>query len=115
MDNPALAARRILFGTGIGLLLIVFLSMREERLPLEANIGWSILIAAVLVIIVAYSIPLDSESEGKLAQMFPAKDDILTGKDVEMEINAETKYEDTGGAWAQLEEAMLSSNLEEAE
>ena len=61
MDNPALAARRILFGTGIGLLLIVFLSMREERLPLEANIGWSILIAALLVIIVAYSIPLDSE------------------------------------------------------
>lgn len=115
MNNPAQAARRVLFGAGIGLLLVAFLSLREERLPLGVNIGWSIVVTAIVMIIIAALIPLDAEGEGILARLFPAKDDALTGVDVQMEIDAETKYEDTGGAWAQLEEAMLSASLDESE
>ncbi len=102
MDNPALVARRVLFGGGIGLLLVAFLSLREGRLPLEANIGWSVVIAGVGMIILASLISLDPLNEGLLARFFPAKDEELTGMDVQMEIDSETKYEDTGGAWAQL-------------
>ena len=115
MDNPALVARRVLFGGGAGLLLVAFLSLREGRLPLGVNIGWSVVIAGTGMIILAALISLDPLNEGLLARFFPAKDEALTGMDVQMEIDAETKYEDTGGAWAQLEEAMLSASLGESE
>ena len=115
MDNPAKAARRILLGVGIGLFLVSFLALREGRLPLQENIGWSIPIAAMVTIVIGFIIPQQSNAEGHLARWFPALDERNVGEEVEKSIVSDGKDEDVGGAWAKLEEAMLSSEIDESE
>ena len=115
MDNPAKAARRILLGTGVGLLLVSFLALREERLPLYGNIGWSIPIAATVAIVIGFMIPQQPDSKGRLARWFPALDESSMSEDIKKVVSPEGEDGDVGGAWAKLEEAMLSSELEESE
>ena len=115
MDNPAKAAHRILLGTGIGLLLISFLALREGRLPLQGNIGWSIPIAAITAIAIGFMIPQQPGAEGRLAGWFPALDESSMGEEVEKAMASGEKDGGVSGAWAKLEEAMLSSEVDESE
>tara|TARA_Y100000758_G_C15970247_1_gene392935 strand:- start:487 stop:834 length:348 start_codon:yes stop_codon:yes gene_type:complete len=115
MDNPAKAARRILLGTGVGLFLVSFMALREGRLPLYSNIGWSIPIAAIVAIVIGFMIPQQPDSKKRLARWFPALDESSIGEDIKNVVSSEEEDGDVGGAWAKLEEAMLSSELEESE
>ena len=115
MDNPAKAARRLLLGTAGGLFLVTFLALREGRLPLEFNIGWSIPIAAVIAIGMAVSIPLESGSGSGLTRLFPAMDDESVAKDIEQRLDDGQKVGVMSGPWAELEKAMLSEELGESE
>ena len=115
MDNPAKAARRILLGAGVGLFLVSFLALGEGRLPLQGNIGWSIPIAAFFTIVIGLMIPQQPGAEGRLANWFPALGEDGVGEDVKVMIVVEEKDEDVSGAWAKLEEAMISSEIDESE
>ena len=114
MDNPAKAAQRILLGKGVGLFLVSFMALQEGRLPLYSNIGWSIPIAAIVAIVIGFMIPQQPDSKKRLARWFPALDESSIGEDIKNVVSSEEDG-DVGGAWAKLEEAMLSSELEESE
>tara|TARA_B100001750_G_C15339802_1_gene511665 strand:+ start:201 stop:548 length:348 start_codon:yes stop_codon:yes gene_type:complete len=115
MDNPAKAARRILVGAGMGLFLVSFLALREGRLPLQGNIGWSIPIAAIFTIVIGLMIPQQPGAEGRLANWFPALGEDGVGENVKRMVASEEKDANVGGAWAKLEETMLSSEIDESE
>ncbi|MGY8701473.1 MAG: hypothetical protein ACKVHH_02050 [Candidatus Poseidoniales archaeon] len=115
MDNPAVVARRLLLAIATALFLVSFLALREGRLPLEFNIGWSIPIMALFFLGLGLSVPMDSSAEGLLARWFPAMDEGSLAEEIQNEVEKGLKDENLGGAWAQLEEAMLTENLGESE
>ena len=115
MNNPAVVARRLLLTIATALFLVTFLALREGRLPLEVNIGWSIPIAALLFLGLGLSVPMESSAEGLLARWFPAMDEGSLAEEIQNDVERGLKDGNLGGAWAQLEEAMLTENLGEAE
>jgi hypothetical protein len=115
MNNPAVVARRLLLTIATALFLVTFLALREGRLPLEVNIGWSIPIAALFFLGLGLSVPMESSAEGLLARWFPAMDEGSLAEEIQNDVERGLKDGNLGGAWAQLEEAMLTENLGEAE
>lgn len=115
MDNPAIVARRLFLAIATALFLVTFLALRDERLPLAVNIGWSIPIAALVFLGLGLSIPMGSSAEGLLARWFPALNEGSLTEEVQNEVEKSLKDEKLGGAWAQLEEAMLTESLGESE
>lgn len=115
MNNPAVVARRLFFATATALFLVTFLALREGRLPLETNVGWSIPLAALFFLGLGLSVSMDSSAEGLLARWFPAMDERSLAEEIQKDIESNLKDGDLGGAWAQLEEAMLTESIGESE
>lgn len=115
MNNPAVVARRLFFAIATALFLVTFLALREGRLPLEVNIGWSIPIAALFFLGLGLSVSMDSSAEGLLARWFPAMNEGSLAEEIQNEVERGLKDGNLGGAWAQLEEAMLTEDLGESE
>ena len=115
MDNPARMARTILFSTGIGLFLITFLALREERLVMDVAIGWAIPLAGILCLTAATLVSKDSEGSGLLSRWFPAMTESTLEKQMAEEMVLEEKERGMSGAWAALEESMLTEELGEDE
>ena len=121
MDTPAAAARRILLGTGIGLLVISGLLFISNMLPpsscgaeeLECidtgQVGWAIPASAVICLMLGALISVRPDA---FSGLFPT----MNLNEMNAEIHSEYESEqDTslGGAWASLEENLLSNKLEE--
>jgi hypothetical protein len=115
MDNPAAVGRRLFFAIASALFLVTFLALRDGRLPLEFNVGWGIPIAAFFFLGLGFSVPMESSAEGLLARWFPAMDEGKLAEEVQNEVEDSLKDGNLGGAWAQLEEAMLTESIGESE
>jgi len=115
MDNPAVVGRRLFFAIASALFLVTFLALRSGRLPLEVNIGWSIPIAALFFLGLGLSISMESSAEGLLARWFPAMDEGSLAEEIQNEVESGLKDGNLSGAWAQLEEAMLTESIGESE
>ena len=115
MDNPAAVGRRLFFAIASALFLVTFLALRDGRLPLEVNIGWGIPIAAFFFLGLGLSVSMESSAEGLLSRWFPAMDEGALAEEVQTEVEDGLKDGNLGGAWAQLEEAMLTESIGESE
>jgi hypothetical protein len=58
---------------------------------------------------------MDSSAEGLLARWFPAMNEGSLVEEIQNEVERGLKDGNLGGAWAQLEEAMLTEGLGESE
>lgn len=132
MDNPEVAAGRLLLGLGLGLLLVTALALTSGRLPpaecesqaddLEPEpcqsagpTGWLLPVSAVLVTLLGAHL-LFAQRLGwptLFPTMFPREQDSEVQKRIEEDEKSIT--EDVGDAWAELEKKMLSENLSEEE
>lgn len=122
MDTPAAAARRILLGTGIGLLVISGLLFINNMLPPSScgveevecidtgPVGWVIPASAVICLIIG---ALISARPDALSSLFPTMDINEMNEEIQHEYESEQDTSQLGGAWASLEENLLSNKLEE--
>ena len=90
MSNPSQAASTLLFGTGIGCFLIT---------------GFGFLFIAVSRSIMA--------GHGILSKSFPSEDDQQLIERVHSELETTRNEASVGSAWAELEAAVLESELSE--
>ena len=58
---------------------------------------------------------MESSAEGLLSRWFPAMDEGALAEEVQTEVEDSLKDGNLGGAWAQLEEAMLTESIGESE
>ena len=114
MDNPAAAAQRLLLGSGLGLLLVSGLSFQRGMLGVDQfSFGWLIPIAAATCIGIGLS--MSNGKTGLLSGLFPDEDqDDLVAR-VQEQVELEDKEENIGGAWAQLEVELLTTEVGEDE
>jgi hypothetical protein len=114
MDNPAAAAQRLLLGSGLGLLLVSGLAFQRGMLSVDQfSIGWLILITAVACIGIGLS--MGRGKTGLLSGLFPDENQKdLVGR-VQEQVELEEKEANIGGAWAQLEVELLTTEVGEDE
>ena len=114
MDNPAAAAQRLLLGSGLGLLLVSGLSFQRGMLSVEQfSIGWFIPIIAVTCI--GFGLSIVREKTGLLSGLFPDEDQENLVERVQEQVELEEKEANIGGAWAQLEVELLTTEVGEDE
>ena len=123
MTTPAIAARRIFLGTGLGLLIITGLLLTMNLLPpvecdstnsecIPTNLfGWLIPVAGIIFIICGCLLWYNPTFFNKL---FPNLDTESRQK-LHEEIIIQEQLEDSksSNAWVSLEEKLLSKNVEE--
>ena len=122
MHTPADAARRTLLGTGLGLLVVTGLLLSLGLLPpttcddensdcIETGfMGWGVPTAAALCLAVGFLLQLRPEA---LSGLFPTRTEAERATEIDEQAEAERDDSQLGGAWATLEQSMLSSRLEE--
>lgn len=122
METPAAAARRILLGTGLGLLVISGLLLISGMLPpstcaveeLECietgRVGWVIPASAVICLMGGVLI---SVRPSVFSTLFPTMNANEMNAEIHREFESEQDTSLLGGAWASLEENLLSKKLEE--
>ena len=114
MDNPAAAAQRLLLGLGLGLLLVSGLSFQRGMLGVDQfSIGWLIPIAAATCIGIGLS--MGRGKTGLLSGLFPDEDQDDLVERVQEQVKLEEKEANIGGAWAQLEVELLTTEVGEDE
>ena len=114
MDNPAAAAQRLLLGSGLGLLLVSGLSFQRGMLGVDQfSIGWLIPIAAATCIGIGLS--MGNGKTGLLSGLFPDEDRDDLVERVQEQVELEEKEANIGGAWAQLEVELLTTEVGEDE
>ena len=114
MDNPAAAAQRLLLGSGLGLLLVSGLSLQRGMLSGdEFSLGWLIPLAALVCI--GIGLTMGEGKAGFLSGLFPDEDQDELVERVQEQVESEEKEAEIGGAWAQLEVDLLSTEVGEDE
>ena len=109
--TPASSARRLLLGTGLGLLLAGGFGLLSGVISIEEpSIGF--VIPLIGLVLIALAGPT-GRGEGPLADWFPNEDDVAMASRVGEDIIQEKHDTDVGNAWAKLEHSMLSKELEE--
>ena len=111
MSNPSQAASTLLFGTGIGCFLITGFGFLLGRISTD-EFGAGILfpIFGFLFIAVSRSI---MAGQGILSKSFPSEDDQQLIERVHSELETTRNEASVGSAWAELEAAVLESELSE--
>ena len=123
MDTPASAARRIIFGTGLGLLIISGLLFTMGLLPptrcsseqlncISTNsFGWLIPIFGLLFIIIGI---LSYNNPNLFGNLIPNSSEIERRDSLEKDIIQE-QLEDSksSNAWSSLEKKLLINKIEE--
>lgn len=110
--TPAASAQRLLFGTGLGLVLASGLALGTGQLSVTNPGVLSIAIPAVGIFCLILA-PITGKGEGFLSSRFPNEDKTAVVSRVEAELDWVKKEDGIGDAWAQLEEAVLSKDIEE--
>jgi glycosyltransferase involved in cell wall biosynthesis len=114
MDNPAAAAQRLLLGSGLGLLLVSGLSLQRGMLSADQlSLGWLIPLAATTCI--GIGLTMGEGKAGLLSGLFPDEDQDELVERVQEQAELEEKEANIGGAWAQLEVDLLSTEVGEEE
>lgn len=113
MANPSDAATKLLYGTGIGLLLVAGFGFIEGRSAIEeVGIGWLILLSGLLALGLGQSL---NGGSGPLAAAFPNESTEQLASRVRDDINKSIKETSVGSAWAELEANVLEQELTEQE
>jgi hypothetical protein len=113
MHPPAVAVKRLLYGTGTGLLLGAGLALQnghsiQEQPPLLAGF----LVLALGMIAAGWSL---SKGFGPLAQRYSQESDEEMAKRVQAEVDDLQRSEEVNAKWARLEANVLSKDLGEEE
>jgi len=110
MSKPSDTASTLLLGTGIGCFLIAGFGLVQGRMNLEAlSLGWLFPFIGLLLLLLSKSI----HSGGPLSSTFPDEDDDMLAERVRSEFEVALKDGSVGSAWAELEAAVLESELSE--
>lgn len=113
MSKPSDSASTLLLGTGMGCFLITGIGLIQGRMGFDTlAVGWLFPIIGVLLLVLSKSIVSGS---GPLAGTFPDEDDEMLAERVRSEIETTAKDASVGSAWAELEAAVLESELNEEE
>jgi len=111
MSNPSDSASSLLLGTGIGCFLITGFGLVQGRMSLETmSLGWLFPIIGVVLVLLPKFIRSES---GLMAHLFPDEDDDTLSERVRSEIETTVKDGSVSSAWAELEAAVLESELSE--
>ena len=111
--TPASSARRLLFGTGLGLFLAGGFGLISGVIAIETpSLGF--LVPLIGIILIGLSYPT-GRGEGPLEKWFPNENNEAMAVRVESDLSQEMQDADVGNAWAKLEHSMLSKELEEEE
>ena len=111
MSNPSNAATPLLLGTGIGCFLITGFGFVQGRMNLETvSLGWLFPLIGLLLVTLSKSIRSES---GIMSNLFPDEDDEILSERVRSEIETTVKDGSVSSAWAELEAAVLESELSE--
>ena len=108
--SPAASAKRILRGTGLGLVLASGLGLMSGMLSLT-ELGPSLIIPALAILSVYLASSL--EKGGKLSNYFPDESRKEMVSRVESDLMIQQKDLHITDAWANLEESMLANELEQ--
>ena len=113
MANPSDAATKLLFGTGVGLLLVAGFGFIEGRATIEEpSIGWLFILTGLLALVLGKSL---TDGNGPLARAFPDESAEQLASRVRDDINESIKAASVGSAWAELEANVLEQELSEEE
>ena len=109
--TPAHAAKRLLIGTGFGLILATGLALISGMMKFsQPDLGLIIPILGVVCLGLADS---TGKGKGPLSRWFPLEDKADMEARVGNEVAGVKKDSHLGDAWARLEKTMLSKELEE--
>lgn len=113
MHPPAVAVTRLLYGTGIGLLLGAGLGLQSGRsLTAQPPILAAVLFISALLLLLGW---LLSKGKGPLVGLYSNESDATMARRVKEEIDEIQRSEDVTAKWAQLEAKVLTSDLGEEE
>jgi|TARA_B110000967_G_scaffold180987_2_gene197736 hypothetical protein len=111
MSKPSDAASTLLLGTGIGCFLITGFGLVQGRMNLEVmSLGWLFPFLGLFMIILSKTI---LSGTGPFSHAFPDEDDDMLAERVRSEIETTVKDGSVSSAWAELEAAVLESELSE--
>jgi hypothetical protein len=110
--TPAASAQRLLFGTGLGLILASGLALGSGQLSLT-NPGALTIVIPALGIFCLILAPIAGKGNSVLATIFPDENKATMVSRVETELSWVKKDTEIGNAWAKLEESVLSKDIEE--
>ena len=129
MEAPASAARRLLFGLGIALLLATAFALIDGRLPpsecpedtynctASNDMGWLLPVATVVTLLAGYILHLGIEKgvNSPLLKMFPAVGPSAQRDALLSDVSDSQDEDSLSDAWADLEQGLLSSKEKEEE
>ncbi len=129
MEAPAHTARRLLFGLGLALLLATAFALIDGRLPpsvcaenaiectASTDISWLVPAFTVVTLLAGFIIHLGITKGVKspLLHMFPIEGPSAQREHMINELSESQDEDDLSGAWANLEQGLLSSKIEEEE
>jgi len=129
MEAPARAARRLLFGLGIALLLATAFALIDGRLPpsecpedtynctASNDMGWLLPVATVVTLLAGYILHLGIEKgvNSPLLKMFPAVGPSAQRDALLSDVSDSQDEGSLSDAWADLEQGLLSSKEKEEE
>ena len=113
MHPPSVAVERLLYGTGVGLLLGLGFGLQSGRTlganppVMEVFVG-----AAVLCFLMGWTL---SNGTGPLARWFSHESEEAMARRVRAEIEEVHRSEDVTSKWAELEAKVLTQDLGEEE
>ena len=110
--TPAASAQRLLFGTGLGLILASGFGLGTGLLSLTHPGALTIVVPAIGIFCLILA-PIAGRGDGFLGSIFPNEDKGAMVSRVETELNWVKKDTEIGDAWAKLEESVLSKDVEE--
>ena len=111
MGNPSQLASTLLFGTGIGCFLITGFGFLLGRISIE-SLETGVVFPILGLLFIALSRSIDT-GHGFLSDSFPSEDDQQLIDRVRSELETTRKENLVGSAWAELEAAVLESELSE--
>ena len=107
MPTPSQTASTLLLGTGVGCFLIVGFGFVQDRIAIDGlSTGLLFPLLGLLFIVL-------SRLVGSGSNMFPSEDDDMLVQRVQSDLQVMRKEESVGSAWAELEAAVLESELSE--
>ena len=113
MSNPSHSASTLLLGTGLGCFLITGFGLVQGRMELASfSAGWFFPIIGVLLLFFSRTL---RSGAGPLSKAFPDENDEMLSERVRNELEVTVKDASVGSAWAELEAAVLESELSEEE